>query len=115
MTLDQAAAYALGPIQASLKSTEKHATRKRGALLTTREREVTSLIAQGLTNRAIASSLGITERTVDAHVEHIFNKLGFNLAQGRRSPLGQSRQSCTNPARIDKRDLERLPRGIGID
>ena len=45
--------------------------------LTHREREVAGLVAQGLTNREIAASLMISERTADAHVQHILDKLGF--------------------------------------
>ncbi|WP_052664896.1 LuxR C-terminal-related transcriptional regulator [Nitriliruptor alkaliphilus] len=45
--------------------------------LTTREREVAELLAQGQTNRAIAASLVISPRTVDGHVERILAKLGF--------------------------------------
>jgi serine/threonine-protein kinase len=45
------------------------------AALSTREREVLSLVAEGLSNRAIASRLFVTERTVEAHVTQIFLKL----------------------------------------
>src|SRR5579864_5649043 len=45
--------------------------------LTRREREVASLVAQGLTNREIAERLFIAERTAEGHVESIRNKLGF--------------------------------------
>jgi DNA-binding NarL/FixJ family response regulator len=45
--------------------------------LTEREREVLGLIAEGMSNRAIASRLFITERTVEAHVTQIFQKLGL--------------------------------------
>ena len=48
-----------------------------GAALTVREREVATLLTQGMTNRQIARQLFITERTVAAHLEHILNKLGF--------------------------------------
>lgn len=44
--------------------------------LSTREEEVAALIAQGLTNREIATTLGITEKTAENHVLHIMNKLG---------------------------------------
>jgi predicted ATPase/DNA-binding CsgD family transcriptional regulator len=44
--------------------------------LTTREREVAGLIAQGLTNRQIGGRLFIAERTVDTHVGRILAKLG---------------------------------------
>ena len=43
--------------------------------LTEREREVLSLVAEGLSNKAIASRLFVTERTVEAHVKQIFLKL----------------------------------------
>ncbi|HET6917960.1 MAG TPA: response regulator transcription factor, partial [Jiangellaceae bacterium] len=43
--------------------------------LTEREREVLSLVAEGLSNKAIAGRLFVTERTVEAHVKQIFLKL----------------------------------------
>ena len=46
--------------------------------LTEREREVLGLIAEGLSNRAVAARLFITERTVEAHVTQIFQKLGLD-------------------------------------
>jgi predicted ATPase/DNA-binding SARP family transcriptional activator/DNA-binding NarL/FixJ family response regulator len=45
--------------------------------LSTRERQVVELVATGLTNRDIASALGIASRTVDTHVGHILRKLGL--------------------------------------
>jgi DNA-binding NarL/FixJ family response regulator len=44
------------------------------AVLTEREREVLGLIAEGMSNRAIAARLYVTERTVEAHVTQIFQK-----------------------------------------
>jgi trimeric autotransporter adhesin len=43
-----------------------------------REREVAALVAEGLTNREIGQRLFVSERTVDAHLEHIREKLGVS-------------------------------------
>ena len=43
--------------------------------LTEREMEVLSLAAKGFTNKAIGVQLGISDRTVQGHLAHIFNKL----------------------------------------
>jgi DNA-binding NarL/FixJ family response regulator len=45
--------------------------------LTPREREVLALMAEGLTNIAIAERLVVTERAVEKHVTNIFGKLHF--------------------------------------
>ena len=42
---------------------------------TDREMEVLALVAQGFTNKAIGVQLGISDRTVQGHLAHIFNKL----------------------------------------
>ena len=46
--------------------------------LNPREMEVLRLIAQGKTNREAASDLGISERTVQAHMLNVFRKLGVS-------------------------------------
>ena len=55
-------------------------TRTLGALaapqLTEREQEVLELLSGGLSNRAIGERLGISERTVKAHVSNLFDKHG---------------------------------------
>jgi non-specific serine/threonine protein kinase len=45
--------------------------------LTKREREVARLVADGFTNRAIATRLVLSERTAANHVQHILTKLGL--------------------------------------
>jgi len=45
--------------------------------LTRREMQVADLVAEGLTNSAIAAKLVISQRTAEGHVEHILAKLGF--------------------------------------
>jgi DNA-binding NarL/FixJ family response regulator len=50
--------------------------------LSDREREVLSLVAEGLSNRAIAERLFITDRTVEAHVKQVFTKLGLDQSAG---------------------------------
>ena len=56
----------------------------RGPMLTEREREVLIVAADGLTARQIARRLGVAERTVTTHLNHIYRKLGAN---GRVSAL----------------------------
>jgi DNA-binding NarL/FixJ family response regulator len=47
------------------------------AALTTREREVVSLIGAGQSNREISHTLGISERTVYTHTGNVLSKLGL--------------------------------------
>ena len=46
--------------------------------LTPREQEILSLMSEGLPNKAIASRLSISERTVTTHVANIYSKLHVN-------------------------------------
>ncbi len=52
-------------------------TQERLTVLTDREREVLSLIAEGRSNRSIADRLSISVKTVEAQVATIFSKLGL--------------------------------------
>jgi DNA-binding NarL/FixJ family response regulator len=45
------------------------------AVLSVRERETLALVAEGLSNKAIAARLVVAERTVEAHVTQVFTKL----------------------------------------
>ncbi len=83
MTLDQAIEFALAEIKiqdtqdAPALSPRQIAKEKFGGL-TAREREIAALIAQGKSNREIANTLVLSERTIEGHVSNILNKLGFN-------------------------------------
>jgi DNA-binding NarL/FixJ family response regulator len=58
--------------------------------LTTRELEVLDLVSQGLSNKAIARRLGISDQTVKFHVATIFDKLGVaNRTEAARLALRQ--------------------------
>ena len=46
--------------------------------LTKREYEIAGLIASGLTNRALASQLEVSEGTIKAHLRNIFRKIGVS-------------------------------------
>jgi non-specific serine/threonine protein kinase len=79
MTLDQAIDYALAWSESVESAQPRRQTRRPdGEILTSREREIAALVAHGRTNRQIARALIISERTADAHVQNILNKLGFN-------------------------------------
>ncbi|MGW4478955.1 ATP-binding protein [Rhodococcus triatomae] len=72
LSVEEAFAYALGEQQAPATPATEVVT------LTRREQQVADLVAQGLTNKAIAAKLVISQRTAQGHVEHVLSKLGFN-------------------------------------
>src|SRR5215831_3390133 len=49
-----------------------------GSELTEREREVLALVARGYTNKQIADTLSVSEKTARNHVSHILEKLGLS-------------------------------------
>jgi DNA-binding NarL/FixJ family response regulator len=63
----------LDPKAARVLLTNRRAPR---AALTDREREVLRLVGEGLPNKSIARRLGISERTVKAHLTSIYQQLG---------------------------------------
>ncbi|MFC9833695.1 response regulator transcription factor [Rhodococcus sp. NPDC127530] len=73
MTLAEAVAFALDedtPVPTGLADSDN-------CHLTNREQQVAELVAEGLTNRAIATRLVIANRMAQGHVEHVLTKLGF--------------------------------------
>jgi len=56
---------------------EELVSRRHGPLaeLSPREREILALMAEGLTDRAIAQRLWVSEKTVETHVRHVLRKL----------------------------------------
>lgn len=63
--------------------------------LTTREREVLVLVAQGKSNQDIADALVISERTARTHVSHVIGKLG--LESRIQAALWAIRNGLVNP------------------
>lgn len=57
--------------------------------LTPRETEVLSWLAKGKTNRDIADILGMSHRTVNKHLEHVFEKLGVETRSAATAIAGQ--------------------------
>ncbi|HEX6538503.1 MAG TPA: LuxR C-terminal-related transcriptional regulator [Candidatus Dormibacteraeota bacterium] len=74
LTVAESVSFALGQAQ---DKPSPAAPRDRDPL-TRRETEIAQLIAQGLTNREIATRLFLSARTVDTHVTNMLNKLGLN-------------------------------------
>ena len=69
--------------------------------LTEREMEVLLRLAKGRTNKAIAAELGISDRTVQGHIAHIFNKLNVSNrteAVMRAVALGWIPQTIIDPS-----------------
>ena len=69
------------------------------AMLSPRQREVAHRIASGASNRAIASDLSLSPKTIEKHVSALFRKLGCrsrtqltSVVLLRSSPFGRGRQ-----------------------
>jgi DNA-binding NarL/FixJ family response regulator len=74
--------------------------------LTDREMEVLTMAAKGYTNKAIGAQLGISDRTVQGHLAHIFNKMNATSrteAVMRAVSLGWIAQDVMNDLEEDER------------
>ena len=96
MTLERAIAYALGDDESLVGLQPEPATE--AGPLTAREREISTLVARGLTNREIAAELFISEATAKRHVENILNKLGLSSRRKIRAWVGEQPLLATGAA-----------------
>ena len=65
--------------------------------LTDREVEVMTVAAEGLTARQIARRLGVSERTVTTHLQHIYQKLGVGNRVAALGVAGRTRAFRSRP------------------
>jgi non-specific serine/threonine protein kinase len=95
MSFDEAVEYALAEDEParttsasragiqSAPSVANHGAIRARVPLSAREREVVALIAGGLSNREIAERLVLSVRTVERHIENVYNRLGIQGKAGR--------------------------------
>lgn len=86
LTFDDAIAYTLDDLPEEPSSSPATGAHRAGTTepttLTRREQEICQLVAEGLSNKQIATRLVISRRTAESHVQNIMVKLGFtNRAQ----------------------------------
>ncbi|WP_245646820.1 ATP-binding protein [Microtetraspora niveoalba] len=72
---DDAVAYAL---EEEASEEERAEPSAEPSPLTPRETEIARLVAEGMSNKEIAATLVIAQRTAEGHIEHILSKLGFS-------------------------------------
>jgi len=74
----RAAAQGEAPLDARAAKKVLDTRTSRATTLTSRETEVLNLISDGLSNKAIARRLGISEKTVKSHLTRVFAELGVS-------------------------------------
>ncbi|MHA6785084.1 helix-turn-helix domain-containing protein [Pseudonocardia saturnea] len=77
-----AAALGMAPLAAEVAALAAARSRSTCGPLSPRETEIAGLVADGLSNRAIAAHLTLSERTVENHVSHIMRKLERSTRAG---------------------------------
>lgn len=75
LTREETIAYALGETETPRRGA---ATPVEPHVLTRRQVQIAELLAQGMSNKEIANTLVIAQRTAEGHVERILAKLGFS-------------------------------------
>ncbi|MBN6050950.1 tetratricopeptide repeat protein [Nonomuraea sp. RK-328] len=71
--------------------------RSESSPLTQREMEIARLVARGMSNKAIAASLVIAQRTAEGHVENILSKLGFSSRVQIAAWVGRQERPADGP------------------
>ncbi len=69
-------------VEAAIAARGGRARTPEGTSLSARELEVLRLVAKGKTNKEVASTLGLSPRTVQHHTIHIYEKLGVDTRAG---------------------------------
>jgi predicted ATPase/DNA-binding NarL/FixJ family response regulator len=88
------AAHAVRFAIEQIRGVAERLSSREGTSLTTRENEIVRLVAEGSSNREIGERMHISERTVDSHVQHVLNKLGFRSRAQIAAWQGTSRRSA---------------------
>jgi ATP/maltotriose-dependent transcriptional regulator MalT len=68
------------------------------ASLTKREREISDLIADRMTNKEIAAQLFLSEKTIESHIRNVFNKLGASSRVEVARVIDRERRERPTPA-----------------
>jgi DNA-binding NarL/FixJ family response regulator len=76
-SFEQAVNLALGEQDAGEHPRRSREDTASTGVLTRREHEIALLLAKGLSNKAVAARLVISQRTVESHVDHILSKLAL--------------------------------------
>ncbi|MGW7310368.1 helix-turn-helix domain-containing protein, partial [Streptomyces sp. NPDC054835] len=90
---DRTRTAALGPEPAAPGTTRPAAAADAEgplATLTPREREISVLVAEGLTNQAVADRLCLSPRTVESHVARVYRKTGVMTRAGLASLVARA-------------------------
>lgn len=83
--------------QLQASNSRRHAHNDGGSPLTAREQEVARLAASGLTNTQIATVMGVSGRTVSAHLSHVLAKLAISSRAGLRDALARDDDGASPP------------------
>jgi DNA-binding NarL/FixJ family response regulator len=86
---------------AELAATGERARRRKDAAradLTPQELVVARLVAQGNTNREVATQLFLTTNTIETHLRHVFQKLGVRSRTELAAKFTDFRDSTAAPA-----------------